>query len=231
MTINAIFFDAGNTLLFMDHQVVLPILREYGSRAGVEEFREAEFRARTQLTRRVEEGAFGTENHIWREYFRNLFMACGVSEERLEALGERIREVHRKRHLWTYMDPSTPQALDSLRDSGYRLAVISNADGRVEALIEDAGIRHRFEFVLDSEVEGVEKPDPEIFLRACTRLGVDPGESLYVGDLYPVDVLGSRRAGLHAVLLDPLDRLDYPVDRLPDVAALPAYMDRLSRRP
>ena len=230
MTIKAIFFDAGNTLLFLDHRVVLPILREYGSRAGPEEFREAEFGARIQLTRRVEEGAFGTEGHIWQEYFRNLFMAAGVPEGRLEALGERIRGVHREQHLWTYMAPSTPPALDRLRAAGYRLSVISNADGRVEALIEGAGIRDRFEFILDSEVEGVEKPDPEIFLRACARMEVDPGDSLYVGDLYPVDVLGSRRAGLHAVLLDPLDQLDYPVDRLPDVGALPAYMDRLSRR-
>ncbi len=36
-----------------------------------------------------------------------------------------------------------------------------------------------------------------------------------MGDLYPVDVLGARKAGLQAVLLDPLDRLDYPVDRAP----------------
>jgi len=62
-------------------------------------------------------------------------------------------------------------------------------------------------------------------------MGVSPAESLYVGDLYPVDVLGARKAGLQAVLVDPMDRLDYPVDRVRDVAALPAYMARLSTRP
>jgi putative hydrolase of the HAD superfamily len=231
MPIKAIFFDAGNTLVFIDPGVVLPILREHGADPDLEAFREAEFLARTNLTRRVEEGAFGTENHIWQEYFQNLFRAAGVPEDHLAQVGERIREVHRRKHLWSYMDPRTVPALDRLADAGYRMAVISNADGRVEGLIQDVGIRDRFEFVMDSELEGVEKPDPEIFLRGCRRMGVVPDESLYVGDLYPVDVLGARKAGLQAVLVDPMERLDYPVDRVPDVAALPAYMDRLSRGP
>jgi putative hydrolase of the HAD superfamily len=231
MVIKAIFFDAGNTLIFIDPGVVLPILEEHGAHADAERFRQAEFLARNRLSRRVEEGAWGTEDHLWQEYFGNLFRATGVPEDRLERVGNLVREVHEDSHLWTQMDPATSNALDQLSEAGYRMAVISNADGRVEGLIEKAGIRDRFEFVIDSELEGVEKPDPEIFLRACHRMGVDPGESLYVGDLYPVDVLGARNAGLHAVLLDPFDRLDYPVDRLPDVKALPDYMEQLSHRP
>jgi putative hydrolase of the HAD superfamily len=228
MTIKAIFFDAGNTLLFLDHRVVLPILSEFGGEADESVFKEAEIHARIRLTQRIEEGAFGTENHLWQEYFQNLFLASGVPESQLETLGAEVRKVHQERHLWTYMDPATPGALDALKAAGYELAVISNADGRVEGLIEEAGIRDRFEFVLDSELEGVEKPDPEIFLRACHRMGVDPGDSLYVGDLYPVDVLGSQKAGLRALLLDPMDKMEYPVDRIRDVAALPAYLARVS---
>jgi len=231
MAIKAIFFDAGNTLIFIDPRVVLPIFREHGAEVDEERVREAEFEARIRLVRRVEEGAFGTEDHIWKVYFQNLSLGSGVPEDQLDRVGERIREAHRERHLWTHMEAATGPALDRLTEAGYRMAVISNADGRVEGLIEGAGIRGQFEFVMDSELEGVEKPDPEIFLRGCRRMGVDPAECLYVGDLYPVDVVGSRNAGLHAVLLDPMDRLDYPVDRLPDVAALPAYMERLSHRP
>lgn len=231
MTVKAIFFDAGNTLIFVDPQVVLPVLREHGATADETDFHVAEIGARNQLVRRIEAGAFGTEDHIWREYFMNLCMGCGVPQEELQTVEERIVEIHLAQHLWTHMDPATAPALDRLKAAGYRLAVISNADGRVESLIEKAGIRDRFEFVMDSELEGVEKPDPEIFLRGCGRMGVDPAQSLYVGDLYPVDVLGSRGAGLQAVLLDPLDSLDYPVDRIADVAALPSYMERLSHRP
>jgi HAD superfamily hydrolase (TIGR01662 family) len=230
MPINAVFFDAGNTLIFIDPRVVVPIFRDHGAEVEEGMFWDAEFQARVKLMKRVEEGAWGTEDHIWNEYFSNLFRGCGVPEEQVEGVDRRIREVHRERHLWSFMHPSTPAALERLREAGYRMAVISNADGRVEGLIEGAGIRDFFEFVLDSGVEGVEKPDPEIFLRACRRMGVDPVESLYVGDLYPVDVLGANAAGMKAVLLDPQEILDYPVDRIPNVEVLPEYLARVSPR-
>ena len=97
MDINAIFFDAGNTLIFIDPAVVLPIFREHGAQVDRKRFWNAEFQARTQLMRRVEEGAFGTENHIWQEYFRNLSLGSGVPENRLERVGEEIRTVHADR--------------------------------------------------------------------------------------------------------------------------------------
>lgn len=228
MTIKAILFDAGNTLIFMNPREILPILARHGAQADEAMFWKAEFEARKLLSRRIDEGAFGTEDHIWTEYFRNVFQACGVPEDQLKKAGEDVRDVHQERHLWSWMAPETPEALDRLKDAGYRLGIISNADGRVEGLIEEAGIRDRFEFVMDSEIEGVEKPDAEIFVRGCARLGLEPADVLYVGDLYAVDVVGSRRVGLQAVLLDPMDELDYPVDRLPTVAALPDYMERLS---
>jgi putative hydrolase of the HAD superfamily len=60
-----------------------------------------------------------------------------------------------------------------------------------------------FRFVLDSRVVGVEKPDPRIFQMALDRAGVAPDEAVYIGDLYSIDVVGSRAAGLDAILLDP----------------------------
>jgi putative hydrolase of the HAD superfamily len=57
--------------------------------------------------------------------------------------------------------------------------------------------------VIDSSLVGVEKPDPAIFLAALDSLGVGPEEALYVGDLYEVDVVGARAAGIEAVLLTP----------------------------
>jgi putative hydrolase of the HAD superfamily len=227
----AVFFDAGNTLIFINPAVVLPVFRAFGAEVGEDAFWESEFEARLLLARTVEEGATGTEGHMWQAYFANLFRGCGIREEDLSAVGERVREIHDESHLWTWCAPSTGPALEALKAQGIRLAVISNADGRVEGLIRKAGIRDHFEFVLDSGLEGVEKPDPEIFLRGCRRMGIHPDESLYVGDLYPVDVMGARGAGMTAVLLDPVGRLDYPVDTIPDVAALPAYLTRRSPGP
>ena len=77
--------------------------------------------------------------------------------------------------------------------------MVSNSDGRVEQALAAAGLRHYFDVVIDSALVGVEKPDPRIFHAALEALGVAPEEALYVGDLYDIDVLGARAAGLDAV--------------------------------
>jgi putative hydrolase of the HAD superfamily len=79
--------------------------------------------------------------------------------------------------------------------------------------------------VVDSKLAGFEKPDPRIFLPALTALGVAAADALYVGDLYEVDVVGARRAGMAAVLLDPAGlHASRDVPTAPDVAAV---VDRL----
>jgi putative hydrolase of the HAD superfamily len=79
-----------------------------------------------------------------------------------------------------------------------------------------------FDRVYDSAVVGVEKPDVTIFQKALNDLGVRPEETLHVGDLESVDVLGARRAGIHPILVDPGSdptRSDFPI--LKSVAELP----------
>ncbi len=67
----------------------------------------------------------------------------------------------------------------------------------------------------------MEKPDPGIFQHALSRCRHAPARALHVGDLYAIDVVGARRAGLHAVLVDPHDDWrDVDCIRFPDVPAL-----------
>jgi putative hydrolase of the HAD superfamily len=224
MTPRAVLLDAGNTLVFVDRERVLEIYAGLGVQSTEERFLAAEQQARARLARRVEEGHAGTEKHVWKEYFLTLFSLSGVPDEAMEAVGERLRAEHHREHLWSRVEPGTREALAALLDAGFRLAVISNADGRVEELIRRVGLRHLLEFVVDSEVVGFEKPDPRIFHEGTRRLGLEPADCLYVGDLYPVDVVGARGAGMEAVLLDPTGALDHPVDRIPSVLELPAYL-------
>ena len=53
---------------------------------------------------------------------------------------------------------------------------------RPGAVIEDLDILPYLDTVLLSENEGVEKPSPQIFQRACERLGIRPEETVHVGD-------------------------------------------------
>jgi putative hydrolase of the HAD superfamily len=82
--------------------------------------------------------------------------------------------------------------------------VVSNANGRIHATMERVGLSRHFDLVLDSHLEGVEKPDPRLFALALERSGATAATTLHVGDFHCIDVVGARAAGLQAALLDPL---------------------------
>jgi putative hydrolase of the HAD superfamily len=56
--------------------------------------------------------------------------------------------------------------------------------------------------ITDSGLIGHEKPHPAIFAAALNAMDVAPERALYVGDVYAVDYLGARNAGMQAVLFD-----------------------------
>ena len=93
----------------------------------------------------------------------------------------------------------------SMRAHGLGLAVVSNANGTLCAHMARLGLDEMVDCVLDSCDEKVEKPDPRIFKIALERSGARPQTTIHVGDLYHVDVVGARNAGLRAVLLDEAD--------------------------
>jgi putative hydrolase of the HAD superfamily len=71
-------------------------------------------------------------------------------------------------------------------------------------MLERLGLARFFDHVLDSQVEGVEKPDPRLFQIALERAGARAETTLHVGDFYWIDVRGARAAGVQPVLLDPI---------------------------
>jgi len=135
-------------------------------------------------------------------YFETLVGGLGLEEpERRRAAARGVAEEHRRANLWSERAEGAAEVLTTLRGRGYRIAVVSNADGRVRGLLEAAGLSRLLEFVVDSAEVGVEKPDPRIFHAATERLGLPPSECAYVGDIYEIDVVGVERAGLSAILV------------------------------
>ena len=102
---------------------------------------------------------------------------------------------------WNRILPGTRDALERLRKE-YALAVISNADGRIDAVLRDCGVVDCFQSITDSGKVGHEKPHPAIFEAALRAMKAEATESLYVGDVYSVDYVGARQAGMQAVLFD-----------------------------
>ena len=203
--VRTIFFDVGNTLTFVDALRMGEILAAEGASFSSEIIRQAEESARRTLYRRALENDPGSDAARWMFYLSEFLERTGVqSVAEIERLRSVLADSHRRENLWRRVPPGTHETLESLRADGYRLGVVSNADGRVAQLLRDLDLDTCFETIIDSHHVGFEKPDPAIFQCALEKLGAQASSSLYVGDMYAVDVLGARAAGLEAVLFDPL---------------------------
>jgi putative hydrolase of the HAD superfamily len=93
--------------------------------------------------------------------------------------------------------------LGSLIDSGFKLGVLSNRTEPFDEQLRELGIHSYFEYYLAAGTINTWKPDPAIFHYALNDMGLEPGQMLYVGDNYFADVVGSSRAGVQPILLDP----------------------------
>ncbi|HEU4562220.1 MAG TPA: HAD-IA family hydrolase [Longimicrobium sp.] len=205
----AVIFDVGNTLLWLDHPFVLEVLREHGIESNEDDLLAAQYGAKLLMDELVRRGDAGDDASRGRIFFSEVFRQLGVPAEAFPVITRRLFTRHAERNLWCSLQEGTHDVLHELKRRGYRLAVISNADGRVEALLDSLGLLSHFEFVIDSGSVGVEKPDPRIFRMALERMGVQPHEAVYVGDVYEIDVVGARAAGMRAYLIDPLMRLGH----------------------
>lgn len=209
--VTTILFDAGNTLAFVDLRRVGRIFAEAGVPQTIPALESAERAGRAVMYRTSERDPGIRDRDRWEIYMGSMFRAIGVSDEAVAArIHDELLDVHRRENLWRAVPDDTLPTLDALRGRGFRLGVISNADGRVPALLRELGLADRFEVILDSHLVGVEKPDPRIFRMALDALGVPAAAAMYVGDFPAVDVAGARAAGLAPVLLDPLGAASAP---------------------
>ena len=81
----------------------------------------------------------------------------------------------------------------------FRLGVVSNFYGNVAALCREAGLAKSLDVILDSTRVGISKPDPGIFRLAMDELGVEPAETIFVGDSYDHDMTPARRLAMKTI--------------------------------
>jgi HAD superfamily hydrolase (TIGR01509 family) len=206
--VRAIFFDAGNTLLYPRLDERARDLTEAGYPASVADFQAAERTGKQKLDEwlwpQIRRGQVprSIDHYYWAEYFKALLNLVGAPESEYARLIPRVADGFRNIRTWSLVMPETPGFLASLNQQGYYLGVISNSVGTVENQLRHEGLRDYFQVVLDSAIVGVEKPHPEIFHLALGSARVAPQEAVFVGDTYATDVGGARLAGWHGVLID-----------------------------
>jgi len=190
-----IFFDVGNTLLFPNRAKVLaPIASD--RHPTLEQWQALQHRTKTEFDERMQSGR--TDHSFW--WIFHTYLLEDLDGARDGLLQELVRNTQNSAN-WGQILPGTRSALDRIREKS-RIAVISNADGNIENILSRCGIADCFESITDSGIVGFEKPRREIFEAALKTMNARADESLYVGDVYSVDYVGARNAGMQALLFD-----------------------------
>lgn len=117
--------------------------------------------------------------------------STGVDDRQLVA---QLRDHFVRPEAWS-VAPRARETLQRARERGLKLALVSNWDERLRALLSELELLDLWDAVVISGEVGVEKPDPAIFALTCARLGVEAQDTLHVGDSDD-DVQGARAAGL-----------------------------------
>lgn len=234
--LEAIVFDAGGTLVRVNFEWMSGMLAELGHAVSAQVLRTAELEGRRaydavaeRVSATLPPGGGDTPLSLLGPsdaYFTATLAAAGVPESlRAEALARTWARQHSDHFLWGVPAEGAREMLDALPSTGLRAACVSNADGRAELILETCGVREGLEFVIDSHVVGIEKPDPRIFHLALDRLGVAPERALYVGDIRSVDAAGAAGAGMHFVLIDPTGHYAAPgMHHITTIAGLPEFV-------
>jgi len=203
--IQTVFLDAGGVLVWPNWTRVSEALGRHGVAVSSAALADAEPRAKKQLDTGETIQTTNDQQRGW-TYFNLVLGQAGIAlSDATAAALEELQAYHQRDNLWESAPDDVRPALASLRAQGLRLVVVSNANGRLHHLFDRIGLLDAFDFVFDSHREGVEKPDPRYFEIALARSGAIAAHTIHVGDLYHVDVVGARAAGITPVLFDVAD--------------------------
>jgi HAD superfamily hydrolase (TIGR01662 family) len=192
-----IFFDVGNTLLFPNRaRMLAPLPLPVDRHPTLATWQALERRTKQEFDQGM---VGGTVDHgFWWTFHTYLLKDLNLLDEGLRDV---LVENTQQSANWDQILPGTREALERIRRE-YEIAVISNADGKIDAVLRRCGIVDCFASITDSGNVGYEKPHPAIFEAALHEMKASAGESLYVGDVYSIDYIGARNAGMQAVLFD-----------------------------
>lgn len=196
--------DAGGTLL-AEHPsreaLYAAVAARHGRVVDPAEMGRCMHRAHAQLPLKVD-GNSRYSNPWFAAFIERIFRGdLGLDPARLPAIRDELFTTFADARNFR-LKAGARELLAAARARGWKLALVSNWSPAMEGVLAGLGLRDSFDCVVISAIEGVEKPDPEIFRRALVRLNVPASRALHVGNEPVQDVRGAQAAGIAALLLD-----------------------------
>jgi putative hydrolase of the HAD superfamily len=203
--IEAIFIDLGNTLriLVKDQDHMARARQEIVRMVGTDEDPVAFCAKLDERYKVYRKWAFDNlveapEAELWTRWLVPEF-----SPDKIAPLGGDLTYQFRQSMGRRVVVENGKEVVAELYRRGYTLGIISNLIGcrEIPDWLETDGFRPYFKSVVLSSVFGKRKPDPSIYLEATRRAGVEPANSVYIGDNVERDVTGTRDAGFGMVVI------------------------------
>lgn len=146
--------------------------------------------------------------------------AAGIADRALSTAVSEAFQTLRDQEMTLF--PDAHETLDSLRERGVLLALITNGQSKMQRpKIERFALEHRFEHIQIEEEFGIGKPEPQSYLNILETFDVAAADSWIVGDNLEWEVAAPQKLGIHAIWHD------HKASGLPPDA--PAVPDRIIR--
>lgn len=233
--VEVVFLDAGETILYPHpsfSELFARIVTDAGAPVEARDVEAVRRRLAPHLVDMVEDsGAEGgislseeSSRTFWTFLYRRFLDELGIRDE---SLVDRLLDTFSSTSTYRLYDDVLP-SLQALSERGYRLGLISNFERWLEEMLVELEVGHIFDVAVISGVEGVEKPDASIYLRALEKARVEPEQAVHVGDSPGLDVAPARSVGMETVLLDRLNRYeDHDGRRITSLKELPDLLTKL----
>ena len=203
MTIRAVLFDLDNTLTHRDQSILA--YSQHLAHTYQQQLQHDQISQIPSIIRRIDNGGYPKKELLTHP---SIAASVGYALQQeltwssLPDLDELTQFWFQQFGLSAVAMPGANSLLAELKQQGYKLAVISNGGHATRlTILQGLGFSHYFDEIISSELVGISKPNPEIFLHTSRQLDVAPQHCLFIGD-HPVnDIQGATQAGMQALWL------------------------------
>jgi putative hydrolase of the HAD superfamily len=205
LKIRAVLFDLGDTLVkaWIPEVTYQNVLASLGIDRPLEELEKAIAKTEEEFKRSNYRSRYGEVSYTeyWERWLAQVLTYLGVSGE--DNLAKQVN-ARWYDHADCVTYPDAVGTLNRLKQMGLKLGLISTAyEEDIDAVLEKAGIaKGLFDIVVGANTIKKEKPHPDVFRHALSKLNVEPDETLFVGDHVDNDYKGAKAVGIHALLIE-----------------------------
>ncbi len=207
MTIKAVLFDLGDTLIKYDvvhpGEIFQRFLISMGISRSLDETKTAFINAEKEANDVNLLSSFGKMDRekYWNQWNALVLKHLGIAEN---VKSGRIIQTKWFDFVNFALYPEAKDVLMKLHQRGLKLGLIStDYEEGIHLILEKANLeKTTFNIIVGVDTVKKVKPDPDIFGYAISRLNVKPEEAMFVGDSVEADYKGAENAGLHALLID-----------------------------